>query len=936
MPGELLTEVVPELASAVRAPEGAWWARYRELGFASMSHAAQRVLSADSAEIAASVWCPDTSSSQWPSSRVRTGMVVGAVQSGKTASMLALTALLLDAGVNVLVLLSGTRISLWRQTYDRLLRQLDGIQNADFRDRWKARVVVPDPEAVLMADSRMSPREYLASAEQTMRDALERGRPCVLVLPKIDAHLLAASRRLETTLRSVVRDGRRFQMVVIDDEADDASVLDAVDSKTIPRRIEMLWAGSKPGSTPLDGLYATYVAYTATPQANFLQRAHNPLAPRDFCLALRTPYRTGAFTPKSVTYEEPLGVAGYYCGGDLFYGDTPLRGVASLVLSPAEVAPEANGTGPAETDSARTDSDRMLKAGLRAFFVASALRLMKAVSSGSLLPSALKSPLASSELGRLPPICSMLVHPSARQDDHYDEARRLVELFGMGEHTSRSNEFALEFDPNQLELDLATNESLWRMWLDRYRQSRSLLLTWPGANELYVPPISDWPQVAKMLRDEIFRSVAIRIINSDPDNDESPQFSIRTDESGRQYAPRDLLTIFVAGNVMSRGLTLEGLTTTVFTRSSDEPAADTQMQMQRWFGYRGRYLHLCRVFAFQDQIELFQTYHRNDVAMRTEILSSSARPSERSPLVLQGPRSLATAKIPTSKLPLHPGPNPTVRLVECDDVECAAANADLLAALLDEGDWVAIGPEDKPRGRVRREAISMEVVAALLDQFRYAAYAPGGLTDTRYTRWQSLADHLGGACDDGPFFRAPARASSILLDPRTCPYSIAAYLRLWTVAHASSKPLALFNFAGDPWLFARKPGSLPKFYVGVAFGDSGPPSFAKLAERGVRAMARGETGARPRMLQTLWGRRGDSGAYYADQFFDYNLTGLTPPALLGGEEPWRPEGHPGLLLFHVVRVQGAPCDAVTVGVGIPKGGPEQFAAIGTPDARRKQ
>lgn len=45
--------------------------------------------------------------------------------------------------------------------------------------------------------------------------------------------------------------------------------------------------------------------------------------------------------------------------------------------------------------------------------------------------------------------------------------------------------------------------------------------------------------------------------------------------------------IVVGGNTLSRGLTLEGLTTTYFLRTTNQ--ADTLMQMGRWFGYRKGY-----------------------------------------------------------------------------------------------------------------------------------------------------------------------------------------------------------------------------------------------------------------------------------------------------------------------------------------------------------
>lgn len=52
--------------------------------------------------------------------------------------------------------------------------------------------------------------------------------------------------------------------------------------------------------------------------------------------------------------------------------------------------------------------------------------------------------------------------------------------------------------------------------------------------------------------------------------------------------------IFVGGNVLARGLTLDGLVTTYFTRRAG--AADTLLQMGRWFGHRPRYEDLTRVW----------------------------------------------------------------------------------------------------------------------------------------------------------------------------------------------------------------------------------------------------------------------------------------------------------------------------------------------------
>ena len=83
-------------------------------------------------------------------------------------------------------------------------------------------------------------------------------------------------------------------MVVFDDESDDASILDAEKSKTVPYAITRLWAGTKQSAnfdrTHSTLLYATYLAYTATPQANMLQIESNPLSPTDFIFTLKTPF----------------------------------------------------------------------------------------------------------------------------------------------------------------------------------------------------------------------------------------------------------------------------------------------------------------------------------------------------------------------------------------------------------------------------------------------------------------------------------------------------------------------------------------------------------------------------------------------------------------------------------------------------------------------
>lgn len=61
-----------------------------------------------------------------------------------------------------------------------------------------------------------------------------------------------------------------------------------------------------------------------------------------------------------------------------------------------------------------------------------------------------------------------------------------------------------------------------------------------------------------------------------------------------KHEEHGLCAIVIGGHKLSRGLTLEGLSISYFTRNSK--AYDTLMQMCRWFGYRPNYDDLCRVY----------------------------------------------------------------------------------------------------------------------------------------------------------------------------------------------------------------------------------------------------------------------------------------------------------------------------------------------------
>lgn len=266
------------------APQQAdsWWARYKAQ-LTGLTDTARASVEADSRYILRrGVLATDTTKSEeWSSRRSRTGLVMGSVQSGKTASMLGVSALAIDGGVDIIIVLAGTRLSLWRQTYERLVQQLDSGQ--EDAQKIKRRLLCPPPGIALSEQTHSLATTYRLPPAQ-VRQRLSQGKPVIIVAMKQTDHLHALAASLRANVFSVVRElGRTAQMLVLDDEADDGSILDAVVEssqdpiygrlKQIPRAIANLW--DPPQGSP-DNLFSTYIAYTATPQANLLQEDHNP------------------------------------------------------------------------------------------------------------------------------------------------------------------------------------------------------------------------------------------------------------------------------------------------------------------------------------------------------------------------------------------------------------------------------------------------------------------------------------------------------------------------------------------------------------------------------------------------------------------------------------------------------------------------------------
>ncbi|MCB2380440.1 alpha-1,4 polygalactosaminidase [Hymenobacter sp. BT635] len=121
------------------------------------------------------------------------------------------------------------------------------------------------------------------------------------------------------------------------------------------------------------------------------------------------------------------------------------------------------------------------------------------------------------------------------------------------------------------------------------------------------PAIASFEQHLKMLPYAI-SSTQIRLLNAAPGS--APQIDWNSHYS----------FILVGGQAMDRGFTVEGLTVTYMPRGLGTGTADTLQQRARFFGYKEKYLHLCRIYLTSDVKEAFTDYvtHETDLRLRLQ------------------------------------------------------------------------------------------------------------------------------------------------------------------------------------------------------------------------------------------------------------------------------------------------------------------------------
>lgn len=498
------------------------------------------------------------------------GLVVGYVQSGKTANFTSVIAKAVDAGYKLIIVLTGTIELLRSQTQRRLDMELVGKENiiaatddvtratleaaeyyAQSDEDWPdflSHSVNPYTDPSIPAIRRLT--SYLKDYEELGNSKLS------LLDPRLNGELvdiqaasysevnvqgvnvrLAVVKKNKTVLERLLSDlskvGRLEELsaVILDDEADQASVntlnprTNSVNDKTAINKAIVNLLGAMPR--------AQYLAYTATPYANVLIDAESPeqLFPRDFIISLDRP-------------ADYMGGADFH---DLEHADEDVKDIGnSNELARVRKVDIAN--------LAQSKSSR--QAALDSFVLTGAIKLFREAHGSKQFKHH-----------------TMLVHESVKKTEHDKTRLDLKKLWNSSGYSEPRG--------------LSRLKNLWEDDFYPVSQSRPLEKGRMPAS------FDELKEFIGRSVDKIASGHPIIVVNGDNNSDYA--------QAELDFQGGSVWKILVGGTKLSRGFTVEGLTISYYMRRSI--SADTMMQAGRWFGFRPGYRDLVRLYIASNVVD---------------------------------------------------------------------------------------------------------------------------------------------------------------------------------------------------------------------------------------------------------------------------------------------------------------------------------------------
>lgn len=448
----------------------------------------------------------------------RRGMIVGHVQSGKTANFIGVVNKAADAGYKLIIILAGMLESLRSQTQERIDEGFIGEDSSKKNSTNKSEK--------LMGVGHIDPNHFPLTMTDLYNDFKSNQNfqvrnyetATVLVVKKNTSVLRRLRDWLQRNNSDMQGNISELPLLMIDDEADHASINTNDEDKNptaINSRIrEILNLFNR----------KCYLAYTATPFANIFidpdsqnEMLEDDLFPRDFIISLDPPSN--------------------YVGSEKIFnsGDNTEIDIVRNINDMADLLPLKH-----KKDYVMPTLSKSLQQAVCSHIISKAIRILRGQNSKH---------------------HSMLVHLS-----RYKDVQRSVHSLLLQYKQDLENNIRYNYQYSE-------DKALLNSYI------KEIYDVWESDFKLHY---SDWHQLQKKLLEAI-ASMQVLLINGD--SDDSLNYSDYKD---------GLNVIAVGGDRLARGLTLEGLATSYFYRSTS--MYDTLMQMGRWFGYRDGFADICRIY----------------------------------------------------------------------------------------------------------------------------------------------------------------------------------------------------------------------------------------------------------------------------------------------------------------------------------------------------
>lgn len=534
----------------------------------------------------------------------KAGLVYGMVQSGKTASMISLMGLANASGYNLFILLCGGKNSLRDQTQERV-NEAFSLNHWGSLQEWAG----SDDKIISLTNVNDDYNESVKADNGTYAFKSALGKTIIICIKKEINQLKKLLQHLRELKKSFSPKSqtqfKNFKTLIIDDEADYASQNTVKSGKTAINKA----LGDIRSILPRN----SYVAYTATPQACIAADHTNLIGYPNNFIWLLDPYRDKHGKPTT------------YLGLKEFFDETYSNDLVQTIDDESwphwkKDDPENKGI---YSSNGSIKKDRLtnvekeyledcivIKEKKTSFIIA----IVDFIISGSFkwLDHIKKHNLDDSCID-INKIEQQLPEDSADRYKNFPYHAMMFNLSYINENQKLLSDL-LEIQVKHVKEDF---EKFKSGESDTY--FAKLLEKQKKKSERFRKPSKNYTknevlELIKVFIDLMTKNIEgksdyIYILNSKDDGDDL-NYKVMSPERTKKAA------IVLGGHILSRGLTITGLSNSVFVRSQSMSLGDTNLQMCRWFGHKKKDIQHQSLYIQKHSQNLFKSIADIDYKLR--------------------------------------------------------------------------------------------------------------------------------------------------------------------------------------------------------------------------------------------------------------------------------------------------------------------------------